>query len=299
MAEDLRPALETALALKAAGNRLPEYSPQASEGGRTRMHQERERMAELDRRPAGVLPWRAAVLGATAGLAALLVLGFATGVLDPGRGPDVAQAQGVVASAGPDTLILSTQQGPLEVRIGESTVVLDSSGNVISGSEIVPGARATIEFEEEEDGNSGVRVEIEAEEEDDGAEDASGTEVEFNGVVQSFDGSTLVLTASFGTATVRVDAQTQVEATLEAGRTVKIHALRETSGLYLAREIQAVGGGDEPAGDGSGEPEGDESGGEGDQSPDSETEYEKPDGQGSESSETQQAGDSLSEEGDH
>jgi hypothetical protein len=264
------------------------------------MHRERERIAEMDRSPGLVLPWRAAALGATAGMAALIVLGFATGLLDPGRGPNVAQAQGVVASAGPDTLILSTQQGPLEVRIGESTVVLDSSGNVISGSEIVPGARATIEFEEEEDGNSGVRVEIEAEEEEDeGREDTSGTEVEFNGVIESFDGSTLTLVASFGTAHVRIDAQTQVEATLEAGRTVKIHALRETGGLYLAREIQAAGGGDESTGDGSDETEDDKAGGEGDQSPDGGTEYEKQESEGSGSIETQQPGDYLSEGEDH
>jgi hypothetical protein len=123
--------------------------------------------------------------------------------------------------------------------------------------------------------------------------------VEFNGVIESFDGSTLTLMASFGTAHVRVDAQTQVEGTLEAGRTVKIHALRETGGLYLAREIQAIGDGDESAGDGSGEAEGDESGGEGDQSPDGGTQYEKPKGEGSGSSETQQVGDDLSEGEDH
>jgi hypothetical protein len=164
----------------------------------------------------------------------------------------------------------------------------------------MPGSRATIEFEEEEDGNSGVRVEIEAEEEEDGGrEDASGIEVEFNGVIESFDGSTLTLMASFGTATVRIDAQTQVEATLEAGRTVRIHGLRDTSGLYLAREIQAADGGVEPPGDKPGEAEGDEADGEGGQSPDSESGSEKPEGGGSESSETQQAGGSFSEEGYH
>lgn len=241
MAAELRPLLEAARAVRVRGETIPNRSPEAVRRGRARMQAERARQAERRAPIFGWFPWRAAAVAGIAAAAVLVAsLGFASGLFDFGSETTAARAEGVVASAGADTVVLTTQDGRIEIRIGDNTIVLDSNGNVISGGEIVPGALAKIEFEEDEDGFAGLKIEIE----DDDDEDAHGSEVEFSGVIQSIDGDTLTLDTSFGTATVLIDANTEVKGTPQVGQTVEVHATLVGKGDYLARELEVEGDGD-------------------------------------------------------
>jgi hypothetical protein len=251
MASELKPMVEAALVLRSRGRGVPEFSDSASQNARARMQAERALQAERRQPAFGWLPLRAVgVVGISALAVVVALVAFATGLLDPGDDTSVAQAQGVVASSATDSVVLTTPDGQIVIRIGEDTVVLDANGNVISGNEIAPGTQATIEFEEDDDGLSGVRIEVEdAEDEgeaDDDAGDAGGqgAEVEFNGVIQSMDGGTLVLSTGFGPATVRIDGGTEVKGILQVGQAVKIHATLESGGSYLAREVEAAEAGD-------------------------------------------------------
>jgi hypothetical protein len=237
--EELRPLLEAAGAVRARAGSVGDYPREAAERGRARMQAERERQAQRRRPLLGWSPFGSLVVGGVAAAAlALAVLGLSGTLFDFGGQPSVAQAEGIVASAGTDSVVLTTADGRLVVSIGDKTVVLDSNGGVISGGEIVPGRRARIEFEEEADGITGLKIEVEDDDRDD--DESHGAEVEFSGVIRSIDGNTLTLETSFGNAVVRIDAATEVKGTLQVGLAVKIHATLEQSQSYLAREIEAA-----------------------------------------------------------
>jgi hypothetical protein len=202
-----------------------------------------------------------------------------TNLFDFGGSTTVARADGVVSRSNANTVILATSQGPLTVQIKADTVVLDPSGNAISGGQIVPGAPATVEFEEDGDEVSGVKIEIE-EDDDDGGSESHGAEVEFEGVLQSVNGNVLVLSTGFGTATVYTDAATQIEGVLQPGQSLEIHAIVQADGSYLAREIEAGEDEDEdaapsPEGVNSTMPEPDDSGESKDDEPEGDNEEEE------------------------
>lgn len=243
IADELRPLLEAAAAVRGQAGRVPEYSREAALSGRARMQAERVRQAQRRRPLIGWSPFGSLVVGGVvAAVVALAVLAL-SGVFDFDGQTSVAQAEGIVASAGTDSMVLTTQDGRIVVTIGDKTLVLDSNGNLISGDMIVPGRRARIEFEEEADGFTGLRIEVEDDDHDAG--ESHGTEVEFSGVIQSIDANTLTLNTSFGAATVRIDAGTEVKGTLQVGQAVKVHATFERPGSYLAREIEVTDAGDD------------------------------------------------------
>lgn len=265
LAAELRPLLEAAHKIRVQADSIQEYSPQAFERGRSRMHAARASRAARARAPwAGLLSWRPAGLAALAVVVALLALfGFTTGLFHFGAGTTSAYVEGVVSKADPNAIVLTTADGDVTVRIAEGTIVLDAAGNVISGGDIVPGRLAKVEVEEE--GNFLARR-IEVEDEDD--EHHHGSEVEFSGIVQTIAGSTLTVQASFGVATVHIDSQTEVKGTLSQGGAIEIHATLQEDGSYLAREIEVQGAaGDQdggPSGDGDGGDHGDGASGSGD-----------------------------------
>lgn len=232
VASELRPLLEAAAALRTGGAAIPEASAQKAASGRLRMHAVRSRQAEG--RSTG-RPLRSG-LGLVAVAAAVVLLvggGLTTLLIDFGGGTTRAQAVGTVSSTSPSAIVLSTDRGPVSVQIGGHTAVFDSSGNLIAVDQIVPGARARVEFEEDEGGLSGWKVEIE--EDDDGS---SGAEVEFSGVIRSIADGSLTLESSFGTPTVRIDSATEVNGRLQPGVTVEVHAIVSPDGSYAAREIK-------------------------------------------------------------
>ena len=235
--QELRPLLEAAAELRAASANASDYPPAAQAAGRARMHATREEVAGRRHSLFTAVPWRPlTALGL--GAVALAIVALTTNVFDFRGSTTVARADGVVSRSSTDTVILATSQGPLTVQIKEDTVVLDSSGNAISGGQIVPGAPATVEFEEDGDEVSGVKIEIEEDDDDDGNE-SHGAEVEFEGVLQSVSGNVLVLSTGFGIATVYTDAGTQIEGALQPGQLLEIHAVVQADGSYLAREIKA------------------------------------------------------------
>jgi hypothetical protein len=239
IAAELRPLLEAAGAVRGQADGVPEYSWEAALSGRARMQAERARQAQRRRPLIGWSPFGSLALGGiAAAVVALAVLTLSGAIFDFGGQPSVARAEGIVASAGTDSMVLTTQDGRIVVTIGDNTLVLDSNGAVISGDKIVPGRRARIEFEEEADGITGLKIEVENDDHDDG--ESHGAEVEFSGVIQSIDGNTLTLETSFGNAVVRIDAGTDVKGTLHVGLAVKIHATLGQSQSYLAREIEAA-----------------------------------------------------------
>ncbi len=274
VAEELRAMLLAAQAVRTLGRNAPEAPRLAAQRGRARMHA--ARLAQLERRGPtwSWIPWRIVGLGsAAAALAAVLVLAE-VGPFGSDTAP--AQAQGIVSRTSPDAIVINTAQGQIEARIVDETLVVDGSGNVIAAGEIVPGSRATVELEEDEDGLSGLKIEIE----DEDGEAAHGAEVEFGGTVLSVQGSTLTLQTSFGSAVVIVDSSTEINGTLAPGLTLRVHGAVQPDGTYLASEIEVEGREGEPV-----QPE--DNGGE--------SEYESADdgdsGSGSETQDTGHEGD--------
>jgi hypothetical protein len=263
LAVELRPLLEAAQALRA--HNFADYRPEASQSGRARMHAARIAETERGRRPAWGGPWRPlALAGVAAAVAVMAALGFATDIFRFNADTTSAQVQGVVSSVDQGMLTVRTPNGDVVVTIGENTVVRDVNGNEIAGDAILPGSSARIEYDEGKEGSFEAHN-VEVEDEDD--EHRNGAEVEFSGVVQAVNGSTLTVQAPFGVATVRIDADTEVKGTLSQGAGVKLHATVQADGSYLAREIEVSGpqsgdgggdggGGSDGGGDGSGTPDG-------------------------------------------
>jgi hypothetical protein len=247
LAQELRPLLEAAQALRVRRGRIEDYTPQAMQKGRARMHAARARQGERTR--AAILPVRlfgrpAALLGIAAIVAVLVALGFRVGLFNLGADTTSADVQGVVSRVDPDVIALTTADGLVTIRIGENTIVLDADGNLISGGDIVPGKPARAEVKKSNGDLVGQRIEVEEDDDDGGG---GGAEVEFSGLISTIDGSTITMQASFGLATVRIDTQTNVNGTLAVGATAKVHATAEGDGSYLAQEIEIEGieGGDD------------------------------------------------------
>lgn len=234
-ADELRPYLEAAQALRRERTVMPDYRQQAFERGRARM-----RAARADRAEGrggllgGLIPWRPVGLVAVMAAAALLaLLGLTTDLFRFDTGTTSAQVQGVVSSADQDSVVLTTDDGQVIIRIGENTIVLDASGKAITSVEIVPGKSARAEIKREDGSFSGVRIEVE----DDDDARFRDAEVEFTGVIKAVQGAVLTLQTSFGEATVRMDGRTEVKGALAAGATVRVHATLQGDGAYLAREV--------------------------------------------------------------
>src|SRR3990170_3561508 len=198
LAAELRPLLEAAQALRARD--VADYRPDAFQRGRARMHAARMSETERGGRPAWAGLWRPlALTGVAAAVAVFAALVLTTGVLRFGADTTSAQVDGVVSRVDPDAIILITVDGRVSVRIGENTIVLDASGNPITGDDIAPGRSARIEAEEKNGEYSAQRIEVEDED-----HEGQGAEVEFEGVVEAVAGSTLTVQASWGTATVLI-----------------------------------------------------------------------------------------------
>lgn len=236
IASELRPLLEAAEAMRARAAGIPEASSQAVASGRVRLQTVRSRQAAA-KDLGGPLRGGLGLVAIAVGVVALVAVGLVSMFIDLGGTTRPAQAVGTVSSASADTIVLNTDEGQFVVRIGGQTAVLDRSGNAIAVDEIVPGARARVEFEEGEDGFSGLKVEIEEDEE----AGSAGAEVEFSGMIQSISEGSMALQASFGTATVRIDEATKVEGAPQPGRTANIHATVLPDGSYGAREIEVTG----------------------------------------------------------
>jgi hypothetical protein len=252
LASELRPLLEAAQSLREERQRLDAPSAAAVQAGRSRMHA--ARAAEAER--AAALPWYHSLtrpLGLGAVFAALAVLaagGLASGLFDFGATSTSAHVEGVVSRVDPDSILLTTDDGQVVVIFGDRTVLLDASGQAISGGDIVPGALARVEADEEDGEYHANNIEFE-----DDDERGHGAEVEFSGVVTSVSGSDVQVQASFGTVTVRIDAGTAMKDALAAGARVEVQATRQADGSFLAREIED--GGDD---DGEGSDDGSNSG---------------------------------------
>ena len=256
LAAELRPLLEAAQALRA--RELAGYRPDAFQRGRARMHAARISQAERGGRRvwAGLFARPLALTGVAAVVAVLAALGLTTGVFDFGASTTSAQVNGVVSRVDPNAIVMITSDGLLTIRIGENTLVFDASGNQINGDAIAPGRSARIEVEEEAGEYSAQRIEV-----DDDDEKGHGAEVEFSGHVQTVSGGILTVQASFGVATVIVDASTEVKGSLKPGAAVEIHANVQNDGTYLAREIEVKGeSSGEDGGGGGGDDGGDDAG---------------------------------------
>ena len=236
IASELRPLLEAAEAMRARAAGIPEASSQAVASGRVRLQTVRSRQAAA-KDLGGPLRGGLGLVAIAVGVVALVAVGLVSMFIDLGGATRPAQAVGTVSSASADTIVLNTDEGQFVVRIGGQTAVLDRGGNAIAVDEIVPGARARVEFEEGEDGFSGLKVKIEEDEE----AGSAGAEVEFSGMIQSISEGSMALQASFGTATVRIDEATKVEGAPQPGRTANIHATVLPDGSYAAREIEVTG----------------------------------------------------------
>ncbi len=253
IAGELRPLLEAAQALRSQQGRIPAHTPAAFHRGRTRMHTARALQAEGGRRRpwAGFFGRPAAVVAVGTVAAVLAVLAFTTGLLQFDADTTSAAVQGVVSRVDRDAIQLTTVDGRLDIRIAEDTVVLDASGNTISGVDIVPGRPAEIEVKEEEDGEfSARRIEVK----EDSEIEAGGTEVEFSGVVQTVSGDTITVKAPFGLATVHTNVGTEFKDTVFSGAFVEVRATLRDDGSYLAREIRV----EERHGDDDGDDDDDE-----------------------------------------
>jgi hypothetical protein len=241
LAGELRPLIEAALALRDERRRLGEPSAAALSAGRARMHAARAHEGE---RAAGFAGWLrglarpAALSGVAAAVAVLAAVGLTTNVFDFGATSTSAQVEGVVSRVDPGSIILATSKGPVVVSLGDKTVLRDAGGNAITDDDIIPGSLARVEADEENGEYHANNIEFEEDE-----ERGDGAEVEFSGVVQSIDGSTIQVQARFGAATVLIDAGTEVSGTLASGVTIEVHAARQGDGTYLAREIEVKGGG--------------------------------------------------------
>jgi hypothetical protein len=266
LAAELRPLLEAAQALRA--HELAGYRPEAFQRGRTRMHAARVSQAERGGRRAwaGFFGRSLALTGVAAVVAVLAALGLTTGVFHFGASTTSAQVNGVVSRVDQNAIVMITNDGLVSIRIGENTVMFDASGNQITGESITPGRSARIEVEEDAGEYSAQRIDV-----DDDDEKGHGAEVEFSGHVQTVSGGVLTVQASFGTATVAVDASTEVKGALRPGAAVEVHGSVQDDGTYLAREIEVKddssgegsdGGGGDDGGDDAGTP----SGGSGDDS---------------------------------
>jgi len=241
LAAEIRPLLESARALRDERRRIGEPAAEALQAGRVRMHAARS--AEVER--AAAVPWfhrltpPAALAAGAVALALLAAVGLTSGLFDLGATTTSAHVEGVVSRVDPDSILLTTDDGLIVVRLGDETVLLDASGKAISGGDIVPGALARVEADEEDGEFHANNIEFE-----DDDERGHGAEVEFSGVVQSVSGADVQLQASFGTVTVRIDAATEVKGTLAAGVTIEVHATRQDDGSFLAREIEVKGADD-------------------------------------------------------
>lgn len=266
LASELRPLLEAAQALRRQAGGIPEYTPEAFQTARSRMHAARARGAEGSRPLwAGLMSWRLAGLATVAVAVALAAaLGFTAGLFRFDAGTTSAQVEGVVSRVSPDAIVLITDEGQVTASIGERTIVLDAGENQISGDDIVPGRPARVELEEEEDGAfAAQRIEVVDDE-----EGGYGAEVEFSGVVQTVAGSTVTVQASFGIATVHIESA-EVNGALVEGAKVEVHATLQEDGSYLARQIEVKKPKDDKHHGGDGDGEGDESGASGPDSFDS------------------------------
>lgn len=244
LAAELRPLLAAAQTVRV--RTIPDYTPQALVGGRARMHAACVVAAErAGTRSGGWLPWGRPLMlaGVSALVVVFAVLGFTTDLFRFGSDSSTAQAQGIVSSAGANEIVLTTEDGQLVIRIGENTALLDANGNVISGGQIVPGSKVKVEFEDDDGAFAGLKIEIDNNDNDDGM--SGGSEVEFEGVVESIAGDTMTVQASFGLATVHLDAGTAVKGALAAGGSVKVHATLQDDGSYLAREVELTVAGDD------------------------------------------------------
>lgn len=243
LAAELRPLLEAAGALREERRRAGEPSPAAFSAGRARMHAARAGESE---RALGIAGWLgglarpAALAGVAALVAVVAAVGLTTDLFDFGATSTSAHVEGVVSRVDAGTLLLTTKDGQVSVSIVPHTVVLDADGQPVGGDVIPPGSAVRVEVEEEQGVLTAVNIEFE--DDDDRGE---GAEVEFSGVIQSVSGSTIELQASFGAATVLVDANTEVKGTLAAGVRIEVHATRQADGTYLAREIEVQGAGAE------------------------------------------------------
>src|SRR3990172_1595947 len=254
LAAELRPLLEAAQALRA--RELAGYRPDAFQRGRARMHAARISQTERGGRRAwaGFFARPLALTGVAAVVAVVAALGLTTGVFDFGASTTSAQVNGVVSRVDPNAIVMITSDGLLTIRIGENTLVFDASGNQINGDAIAPGRSARIEVEEEAGEYSAQRIEV-----DDDDEKGHGAEVEFSGHVQTVGGGILTVQASFGVATVIVDASTEVKGVLQPGAAVEVHASVQNDGAYLAREIEVKGeSSGEDGGGGGGDDGGDD-----------------------------------------
>jgi hypothetical protein len=259
LAAELRPLLEAARALRA--REVTDYRPEAFQRGRVRMQAARILAAERGGRSVWAGLWRPlALTGVAAVVAVLAALGFTTGVFRFGADTTSAQVDGVVSRVDPDAIIITTLDGRTTIRIGDSTLVLDATGNQISGGEIAPGRSVRIEVDEQDGEYSARRIEVE-----DDDHEAKDAEVEFGGVVAAVNGNAVTVQASFGSATVLIGPTTEVDGTLTPGVTVEVHANAQNDGSYLATkiEVKSTPAGEDSGGDGS------DSSGDGSSTPDS------------------------------
>jgi hypothetical protein len=257
LAAELRPLLEAARALRA--REAPDYRPEAFQRGRVRMQAARILAAERGGRSVWAGLWRPlALTGVAAVVAVLAALGFTSGVFRFGADTTSAQVDGVVSRVDPDAIIITTLDGRTTIRIGDSTLVLDATGNQISGGEIAPGRSVRIEVDEQDGEYSARRIEVE-----DDDHEAKDAEVEFGGVVTAVNGNAVTVQASFGSATVLIGPATEVKGTLTPGVTVEVDANAQNDGSYLATKIEVKSA---PAGEDSGGDGGDGSDSSGDSS---------------------------------
>jgi hypothetical protein len=248
LAGELRPLLLAARSLRHARGSAGEPSAAVLQAGRARMRaalaRESERAAPLAWAAPFARPFALAAVAAV--VAAVAAVGLTTNLFDFGATSTSAHVEGVVSRVDTGSILLITSDGQVVVRLGDKTVLLDAAGQPISGGDIIPGTLARVEADEEDGEFHANNIEFEDDDDDRG----HGAEVEFSGVVQSISGDTLQLQSSFGAATVRIDAGTEVKGTLAIGADIEVHAARQSDGSYLAREIESEGGGD---GGGSGD----------------------------------------------
>jgi len=262
-AAELRPLLEAAASLR----RLPvePYSREALLAGKVRLRA--VVASQAGRRPRLLASmWRTgAVFAAAAAVAIIALLALSTDVFRFGSTTGQAQVQGVLSAVRDGTIVVKTPDGELIIGVREETQVVDPQGQAQTPDQIPPGANVTVDLEDSGGTPTAGRVEWEDQrEEEEGQPDATpppATEVEFGGTVVAVSGSEITVQASFGTALVRTNGETEIKGSLSPGVTVKVHAVTQPDGSYLAREIEALGAdgdGDDQEEDSSG-PGGDSS----------------------------------------
>lgn len=263
LAAHLRPLLEAAMSARVGGARIPTHSESAFQRGRLRMHAARvEEAGRRSRAGIGFFGWRTLALAGAAAAVGLLVVGTATDVFRFGAQPTLA-LDGFVSRVDPNAIHVTTDDGERIVIIDEATDIYDETGAVILGQQIAPGKRVKIEVEKKDGEYEGRQVNVEGD-----GEHGQNEEVEFSGVVATVSGSLVEIDAPFGTATVHLDANTEIKGAISPGRTVKVHAMRQNDGSYLATEIEVADAGDGgdnsgPGGTEDGNPEGGDNSGSG------------------------------------